>query len=68
MAGKRRLGIERRKGICTERRRIEGRNNPVTSRYASSRTQRTMEDGRVGDKKLLVAGSNERHRKICGRV
>ena len=27
-----------------------------------------MEDSRVGDKKLLVAGSNEGHRKICGRV
>jgi len=27
-----------------------------------------MEDSRVGDKKLLVAESNERYRKICGRV
>ena len=25
-----------------------------------------MEDDRVGDKKLLVARSNERCRKICG--
>ncbi len=27
-----------------------------------------LEDGRIGDKKLLVAGSNERYRKICGRI
>ena len=27
-----------------------------------------MEDSGVGDKELLVARSNERCRKICGRV
>ena len=27
-----------------------------------------MEDGRVGDKELLVAGSNKRCRKICRRM
>ena len=27
-----------------------------------------MEDSRVGDKKLLVARSNKRHRKICRGV
>ena len=27
-----------------------------------------MEDGRVSDEELLVAISNERCRKICGRV
>ena len=37
-------------------------------RCASSGTWRIMEDSRVGNKELLVAGSNERCRKICGRV
>jgi len=27
-----------------------------------------MEDGRVGNEEILVARSNERCRKICGRV
>jgi len=27
-----------------------------------------MKDGRVGDKELLVARSNERCREICGRM
>ena len=27
-----------------------------------------MKDGRIGDKELLVARSNERCGKICGRV
>jgi len=27
-----------------------------------------IEDGRVGNEELLVARSNERCRKICGRV
>ena len=27
-----------------------------------------MEDGRVSDEKLLVARSDKRRRKICGRV
>jgi len=27
-----------------------------------------MEDGRAGNEKLLVAGSNKRCRKICERV
>jgi len=27
-----------------------------------------MEDGRIGNKELLVARDNERCRKICGRM
>jgi len=27
-----------------------------------------MEDDKVGDKKLLMARGNKRHKKICGRL
>ena len=33
-----------------------------------NRTERKVEDNRVSNKELLVAGSNERCRKICGRI
>jgi len=55
------------KDICTRGRSQEG-DNPTTSRYSNRRTQRKMEDSRVGHQELLVARSNERGGEICGWI
>ena len=58
MADRRRLGIEREKGIYTKRWRVESRDNPVTSWCTSSWTQKKVEDNRASNEKLLVASGN----------
>ena len=66
MADRRGVGIKRRKNICTEGRKVEGRDNLVISQCTGNRIWRKMEDNRISNKKLLVARSNERCWKICG--
>ena len=64
MADRRRAGIEERESLCTKGWEIKSGNNPVVSWCTSSRTWKEMKNNRVGDKKLLVARSNKKYRKI----
>ena len=64
----REVDIEGGKSICTKEQGVKGRNYPVTSWCASIRTWRKIKDNRIGDKKLLVAKSNKRYRKICRKI
>ena len=68
MVDRRRVGVKRRKSVCTEGWGVESRNNLVTSWYTSSRTWREVEDDRVSNEKLLVARGYKRYRKICRRM
>ena len=43
----------------------EGRNNLVVSWYTNSSTLEKIEDNRVSNKKLLVAGYDKRCEEIC---
>ena len=41
------------------------RNHLITSWYTNSRTEKQIKDDRVGNKKSLVARSDERCGKVC---
>ena len=68
MADRRRFSVERRKGICAKRWRVESRDNPVTPWHIGSWTWGKIEDNRVGDEELLVIRSDKGCRKICRRL
>jgi len=48
VADRRKVGVERRKGICAKRRGVENGDNLVASRYTSSKTWRKVEDSGTG--------------------
>ena len=60
----RKSGVKGGKSVCTKGQGVKSRDNIVASWCAGSRAWRKVEDNRVSDKELLVAGSNKRHGKI----
>ena len=54
MADRRKFNIKREKVIYTEGWRVEGRDNPVTPQYTSSRIWRKVENNNVGNKRCEV--------------
>ena len=64
MADKRRFSTKERKDIYTKWWETEDREYSVVPWCTGSRTWKKMEDDRASDKKLLVARSNRKYRKI----